>query len=238
MPAVSIAPQVGDFTALDDAVQRMRADRRFDGVLLFGSVARGEAGERSDVDLIAVHHGAVPDDILGELSPRISVGFYTPQRLAELPARCPLFANHLAREGVVFHDRSGSLSDVLRQVSPIDAASADRLAALTERRLADVLGDPSFGPADRLSAAELYALSKQSALLESARAGLYEFNRHRAMRWLGEATPQLSADIENVAALEGAWLSNRRTPSPSAPVTLSDAIVNSVVRILRSVRDR
>lgn len=237
MSAMSLVPETSYPKVLSKVVERMGDDRRVDGVLLFGSFARSEASGSSDIDLVVVHHGPVPEDLLDEdLSPRLSIGFYSPARLAELPERCPLFANHLAREGLVFQDRTGVLSGVLRRVNPVSASSADRLAALTERRLADVLDDPSFGPSDRLSAAELYALAKQSALLASARAGLYEFNRHRALLWVGETTPQLRSDVENVSALETAWLSNRHTPKATEPVSVSSSLVSSVVRIVQFAR--
>jgi predicted nucleotidyltransferase len=240
MPTASLlaAPGQGDSNALDDIVERLRSDARFDGVLLFGSLAREELSACSDIDLIAVHHGSVPDDVLVGLSPRLSVAFYTPQRLSRLPENSPLFANHLAREGIVLHDRTGALSGTLARVEPVSTTAADRLAALTERRCADVLSDPGFAPSDRLSAAELYALTKQVALLESARRDTYEFDRHRAIKSLGESDPSLRRDIENAAALEPAWLARRCTPPSPVPVALSAALVRSVTRIVEAARSR
>ena len=220
---------------LEGAVEGLRCDARFDGLLVFGSCARGDDSATSDVDLIAVHRGPPPEDVLDGLSPRVSLAFYTPQRLYELPERSPLFANHLSREGVVVHDRSGVLSDVLSRVTPLDTAAVDRLAVLTGRRCDEVLSDPGFASSDRLSVAELYGLSKQAALIESARLGTYEFNRHRAFDLLGESRPHLCLDIENIAELEPTWLASRRTLCSPKSSTLSADPAHSAARVLRAV---
>jgi hypothetical protein len=168
----------------------------------------------------------------------VSVAFYTAERLTGLPDRNPLFANHLAREGIVLHDRSGILSETLRRVEPIGATAAHRLAELTERRFWDVLSDPSFTPSDQLSAAELYALCRQTAFLDSARSGAYEFNRHRAFRLLGDKNPHLRSDVENVKKLEPVWLARRRAHVAHESIPLSIGLTRSVARVLQVLSSR
>jgi len=220
-------------------VGRIRSDNRIDGLLLFGSFARDEADGNSDVDFLVLHRDRAPDDILDDLPSRASVTFYSSQRLAELSNSSPLFANHLAREGIVLQDRFGALSAALSKVEPITDSVADRLARNTASRCDIVLRDPSFGVSDRLSAAELFALSKQAALLAGARSGRYEFNRRRAFADLGESNRRLSSDVDNVLSLEPVWLSSRRAShNSSAPVSLTPEIVESVTRILAIVAGR
>lgn len=209
------------------------------GLLLFGSFARGEADRKSDLDLLVLHNGRPPDDLLDGLGPRVSLSFHAETRFDELPGRSPLFANHLAREGVILQDSSGALARTLGRVDALAPAAADRLAARTARRCGVVLRDPSFHASDRLSAAELFALSKQAAFLYGARYGNYEFNRKRAFFELAAASPGLAGDVEGVFGLEPIWLASRRTaPFPSEFVPITTDLVKSVGRILRFVAGR
>jgi polymorphic toxin system nucleotidyltransferase-like protein len=220
---------------LNDAIEHVREDGRVEGLLLFGSFARGEAGGKSDADLLVLYRDEVPDDLIDDLPPQVAITFYSPKRLRDLPRKSPLFANHLAREGKILQDRCGRLAEAVEGVEPLTDAAVNTLAAYTSHRYEAVLADPSFGPEDLLSAAELYALAKQAALLDSARRDTYEFNRHRALADLEESNPGLKTDIANISALEQIWLAKRGTaPPPSDPPSLTLDIVRSVLRVIRT----
>lgn len=79
--------------------------------IVFGSVARGEADEWSDLDLVIIHDTTRPfleryrdfEDIYN-VWPRLDLLVYTPAELAELQREERPFIEHVLREGVVVHE--------------------------------------------------------------------------------------------------------------------------------------
>jgi predicted nucleotidyltransferase len=212
----------------------LRSDPRCQGVLLFGSAARRDENENSDLDLLVLYRDEVPEETLDRLAERVSVSFYDEARLRALPSRSPLFAVHLAHEGRALYDPRGKLRETLGAVGPLTGGNAAAVAALTRKRLARVLADPEYAPADALSAGQLYALAKQSALLTSALHGEYEFDRKRAFRALADSQRSLRADLERVALLEPAWLSVRPTFELASfdREALDEEVASAAVRVI------
>lgn len=185
-------------------------DRRVKGLTVFGSVARSEAGPRSDLDVLIVHAGPAPEDLIDRLPETVSITFYTPPRLAALSQRSPMFALHLAREGLVLHDPSQSMSRSLREIGALDRDAGRRLAASTVRRFRELLGQPrGLELHPHSSAAELYALAKQGAMLLVAANGVPEFNRHRALAAAYEEAALGSIERSRIDALEEPWQAAR-----------------------------
>jgi predicted nucleotidyltransferase len=95
------------------------------GVVLFGSVARGEWSERSDVDLLVLWEGLdaskAPRTVYEAVSRRFPAGVPLTVLEAEywsfVGARklTPLLVN-VACDGVVLYDRYGKLSDFLLRI--------------------------------------------------------------------------------------------------------------------------
>jgi len=96
-----------------------------EGVVLFGSLARGEAGEKSDIDLFVVTKNLEGSDrerlrtVYGALRPllrRFGRGISLIERRAEeLPPKTdltPLLIN-VAWEGVILYDREGLIAKLL-----------------------------------------------------------------------------------------------------------------------------
>jgi len=77
------------------------------GLLLYGSLARGDNTESSDVDLLAL----VTLPTGSRHTERVSVSAYTFDQLSS--ASGTLFGMHLARDGVVVTDAEGRLSELL-----------------------------------------------------------------------------------------------------------------------------
>lgn len=91
---------------------RAKAAGEFRALLLYGSWARGDADESSDLDVLAV-------DYTGDLSQcggDVSLSFYSEQELAE--ATGTLFGHHLSRDGVILHDPGGALAAALAGIEP------------------------------------------------------------------------------------------------------------------------
>lgn len=212
------------------------SDDRVHGVLVFGSVARREAGPDSDVDVLVVHVGAMPDDLADLVPDNVSIAFYTPKRLRALPQRSPLFAIHLALEGIVLHDRAEELTWLFRCVKPLDTQTLSRLARGTKRRLDELLGQPRGLYLDPHAAgAELFALAKQGAMLLAAADATYEFNRHRALNRAYEHAELAVADRDHINGLESLWQAARRgDDDPDACVDL-EAASAAVYRLLAAL---
>jgi predicted nucleotidyltransferase len=228
--------EAGVSSDLHEGTAALVEDPRCLGVLLFGSAARDEAGENSDLDLLVAHIGKVPEEALDLLPAAVSVSFYDSARLHKLVQQSPLFGIHLAREGKRIYDPNGILGRSLGRAPPLSRAAFARVAGSTWRRYDQLVRDPRFGPDDPFSAAELYALAKQTAMLVSAMEHRYEFNREVAFESLAESFPSLSSAIGATRELESAWLGLRPAGRrKQLPLTMPDSGPTSVKRILETV---
>jgi predicted nucleotidyltransferase len=79
--------------------------------IVFGSVARGEADEWSDLDLVIIADTCRPFleryrdfESLYEVWRRLDLLIYTPEEFAEMQAQGRPFIEHVLREGAVIHE--------------------------------------------------------------------------------------------------------------------------------------
>jgi predicted nucleotidyltransferase len=100
---------------LSDWVPRIVAEMQPEKVILFGSAARGEAGESSDIDLavIAASEADFFDRIgramnLYRGEREINVVVYTPDEWRRMVAEGRRFILTIASEGVVLYDRDAA----------------------------------------------------------------------------------------------------------------------------------
>jgi predicted nucleotidyltransferase len=75
----------------------------YDAVMLFGSVARGDARDGSDVDVLAI----APRSRMVSATGHVSLTVYTEQHLRALARKGSLFVCHLRAEGKILKDRDG-----------------------------------------------------------------------------------------------------------------------------------
>ena len=102
-----------DYGAIDIAVQRILSVMDPAKVILFGSAARGEASEDSDMDLLIVSE---TDDTVEEaIRARLAIGVvgvpvdilvYTPGEFSELSGNRHSVVHNAIEEGKVLHDGS------------------------------------------------------------------------------------------------------------------------------------
>jgi uncharacterized protein len=85
--------------------------QRAQTAIVFGSVARGDADEWSDLDLLIVAHTSRPFlerylDFEGiyDVWPRLDLLVYTPEEFEEMQAQGRPFVAHVVTEGVVIHE--------------------------------------------------------------------------------------------------------------------------------------
>jgi predicted nucleotidyltransferase len=98
-----------------DPGELLRAiEHPFLAAMLYGSVARGDDREGSDIDVLALTRRPFPPRQQG----RLSITSYTPVQLVSLARAGSLFVLHLRMEGRILHDPEAALARVLDTYRP------------------------------------------------------------------------------------------------------------------------
>jgi hypothetical protein len=84
------------------------------GVVLYGSRARRDSNEHSDIDVMVIGIGSEAPRSKG----RVNTTTYGLDHLED--ARGTLFGMHLARDSVVLHDADGQIANALDAMGPVD----------------------------------------------------------------------------------------------------------------------
>jgi len=95
--------------------------RLYSEVMLYGSMARGDATPHSDIDVLAL--GPVPKSFCRD---NLSVTVYEPKQLRRMAEAGSLFVLHLQLEGHLLRDSNGILKDILDAWQPPDIARMRR----------------------------------------------------------------------------------------------------------------
>ncbi len=176
------------------------------GVCLYGSVARGDAGPESDLDLLVVGDDPrlTPSSIRRRLDlldsePRVSIVYHTPETLERYLKTGSRFLLHLQLEGDVLYDSTGllrGLQDHALVETPIDAEVEGQLKRLS------LYDDPARYNGNVLfPLSHIYAIGKAIVMAILAENQIYEFNRDRAFDALAARFPELQADVGTLRAL-------------------------------------
>jgi predicted nucleotidyltransferase len=176
-----------------------------DGVLLYGSVARGTPTEWSDIDLfVVVTSGTITVRRLlttaAEVTPRIlGIVVHQRQHLPMYLGSGTRFVEHLYREGRVLLDRSKTLTDLLSQDPPPVTATAE---LGTELERLEVFADPEpFNGNFLLCYARVYTIAKAVVMAKLASDGIFEFDRDRAFQRFADRWPQTADAVAEVTRL-------------------------------------
>ena len=113
----------------------MNLQKTADEIWLFGSHARGEIDEGSDVDVLVVYDerelsNELTASLIDRYGENVDLSHYSYAGLAKLVDQRALFAWHLRREGVPVFHRKGRLEGMLQDMKPYDAHIRD-LGVLT-----------------------------------------------------------------------------------------------------------
>jgi predicted nucleotidyltransferase len=216
------------FTALnhvEDTLRQLDEDGDVRAICLFGSAAREQADDQSDIDVLVV----VPDTVdaskmrervrLIQTDDRAQVRLMTEGRLRDAFTGGTVFAAHLAHEGQVVVDRDGALTALLES-HPKDAPVRE-----TAKNLASQLqayDDLRWcGGYYLFCLSDLYAWGRSGSMLAVTRAGEFEFDRENVFTRLVVVHPDLAAPAQVIRRLRPFWetVNGRRHSSlPFPPV--------------------
>jgi len=102
-----------DEDLLRDLVQRILSVTQPEKIILFGSYARGDATEHSDIDILVIQHSDLPRHkratpirlALRGLFPSKDIVVYTPEEVEEWKSASTSFIASVLREGRVLYER-------------------------------------------------------------------------------------------------------------------------------------
>jgi len=176
-----------------------------EAVCLFGSVARGDTNEWSDVDLLVVGSDPTltPTALLRELPEdlrniKLTLLYYLPDELESMFTTGLSFADHLKQEGVVLYDRSGFLTSLLAGEKV--PATKEEVEARLEQL--EAYSDLSIFKDNFLFVlARLYNIGKALVMFELSHENEPVFNRDAAFARLAQLHPGLSEDVTTIERL-------------------------------------
>lgn len=173
------------------------------GVCLYGSVARGDAGPHSDLDLLVV--GEDPDLRpssmrralgLSGSEPRVSIVYHTPDTLNRYIETGSRFLLHVQLEGEILYDGSGLLES-LKQRSPIRGPIRGEVDGQL-RRLSLYENPARYNGNFLFPLAHIYAIGKAILMAILSENEIYEFDRDRAFDAFTKRFPDSANDVETL----------------------------------------
>jgi len=197
------------------------------GVCIYGSVARGDASETSDIDIIVLSSNPeltseelVSDSHEAELED-VSVRVYTDEDLVMHLTNSPIFAAHLRLEGVIAFDREMQLHSILQRDYPISVS--DELN-WQRKNLELYVHSERFGRALLFPLARLYSIGRATVFSRLCEQGVLEFDAPRAFATLQRVRPEWRQAIDTVGELRPFFQSVRSDVSssewPFSPYTI------------------
>ncbi len=226
-----------------DAVTRtFETIEDIDAVILFGSVARGDAAAASDIDLLVVVD-TEPDrgDLRRQVERtwphyQISLACRTKEQMSELLRRRNSFAAHLHAEGLILFDRSQTMA-------AFQASNFSHCSVATEleehlRRLLPLQDLRQFGGYFPFCFARLYSIAKSIIILGLHRSGEAEFDRKRAFAQFAEKRADLKPKIELLTQLEPYYEQANRGSGSALPLPYEGPVARDrAVRAIMAIRD-
>jgi predicted nucleotidyltransferase len=202
-----------------EAVVETLAQRRdIAAVLLYGSVARGDANDESDIDLLVVGHraGTTSAKLRSRLGfdrsrTRINLVFHTPGSLRDAFVEGTRFLVHLRREGIPLLDREAILRELLsRPWRPMGIQEEINLelGRLEAYDRAEVFGGHLLFPL-----AHVYTIGKAIVMALLAEEGTFEFSRARAFATFAHRYPERAKDVRLIGRLEPFRAATHRKPA-------------------------
>lgn len=188
---------------------------------VFGSTARGDANEHSDLDLLVLtrpHADPSPIRLIcRDARPmKVSLVLHDPRSFERLRNQDWLFVRHLSDEGIALWDTAHEYADRSLVSHPGDGAVVGEIQGHGQG-LARISQLERYGNDFLFPLANVYGLGKRIAMLANARAGVSIFQRDQALRVCEELYPLAAPYLHSIAALAPFYAQTRgdRTASPA-----------------------
>lgn len=215
-----------------------------DAICLFGSVARGDANEWSDIDLLVVGRDdrltrrdlveTLPEPL--RMTP-LSLLYYRTSDF-DWMEESDLFVEHFRREGVVLHDGTGRLTQLLSGPRRSHVGVRDEVTReLEQLRPYEDLG--RFGDNLLFCLSHLYAIGKSIAIAQLASQGVYEFNRDLAFEKLRIQAPEMARAIDTITELRPFYelVTKHKEAELPFPYRRSQHQARAAIRAIKSLAD-
>jgi predicted nucleotidyltransferase len=206
-----------------------------DAVLLCGSVARGDANQWSDIDLMITTSDSTLTrahlrEALGDRTDRLSLIFYRTADFEKEYRKRGLFVAHLIKEGIPLHDKLGLLHRALSEPFVPNPDISQEIRHF-RAKLAPYKFPERYNNNFLFCLSHLYSIGKAIVILALAGRGVLEFNRDIAFRRFATMNPDLATQIEKVTRLRPFYsLVSGRAPEPlpfsyhSAAAQMTEAV--------------
>jgi predicted nucleotidyltransferase len=197
-------------------------------IIIFGSVARGEADERSDLDVLIVvadneTRAAVLRSIregpFRDLSPLVLT---RAALMTGLPIR-PSFVAHLLDEGVSVYE-TPAWRDIEASLAK-SVGDVDTLAAEVQQRTKELepLAHPErFANSPVTAMSHLYGVARALVTARLLQLGIHEYSWQRIFDRYAELHPELISDLDAVKALRPYYECARGRPGAEVPTRTVD----------------
>jgi hypothetical protein len=220
------------------------------GVVIFGSLARNELTEASDVDVLIVHkadasvpelRSAIKREFAGKIGSRASERFrpffYSPNTLLQEMGKHPSFAAHLSDESVVVYATADfdTINRAIRTPSITRQGLRDELA--TRLGQLNLFADLSrFNGQFVPCLAQLYAIGKAVVIVKLLQNNIREYRWRKVFDRYSEVCPELDADLSRVATLRAYYDYVRdRSELPISRRAVDEQYVDDVIGSITAV---
>jgi predicted nucleotidyltransferase len=207
------------------------------GVCLFGSVARGTATAGSDIDLLVLATDPLltPSVLAARLPSRLAadepvISSFTPDSLSGYLRKWSRFGVHLRREGIILHDPTGTLRDLLSEEIPV---SVEAELEVQRRHLRDYAHVDRFGGRLLFPLARIFSIGRAVVFARLAAGGTLEFDRDRAFTEMARREPALAEQIRLIQGL-APFYDRVRDQEPAAPLPFSPVGAEAEARLVQA----
>jgi len=183
--------EIGDqlLKDVDEVVRKVSRVTKVHSIVFFGSTARGDVNESSDIDLLLIcGNAAEARRVIYHLNHRFEVSIYSPEELASMAKLGLPLTHHLAREGLMLND-DGSYKTAIQNLKDtnmdtLKTVSSDVHKAIKVYSTLSEFNLPYlthiFGPL--LNLIETYLCTQK----------IFIFNKEEAIKKFIELHPELS----------------------------------------------
>ena len=190
----------------DMMIDLLQSQEHVEAALLYGSVARGDAESYSDIDLLALcpvgQKRSVYDGLSATLSrhfERVSLSIYSKREMNFLANAKSLFLLHLSTESVMLFDRTGWITNLVKDFEPKQSYDDDFRRSL--ELLVPLQTKVTNAPNQVHRLAFAYSLFRVFGVYLLAARRIFEFSKAKMSQSLIQAYPHEEGNIRFLSDL-------------------------------------